>query len=123
MPFAQQAEPHGVVPASQQQLLVGSVHVPLQHPFPQAVYPAAHPHFPVDASRQAIPAEQHLGPHEVVPDGQVAASARKGFNSTAPTVAPTLAPIALRAVRRLRGAAIARARSSNPRSVTASSYP
>jgi hypothetical protein len=106
-----------VVPASQQQLVAGSVHVPLQQPFPQAVKPAAQPHFPLDASRHAMPAEQHLGPHGVVPDGQ-AASARNGFNSTAPTVAPTLMPMALRAVRLLRGVAIARAKSSNPRSVT-----
>ena len=35
-PLAQHAEPHGVVPFSQQQLFAGSVHVPLQQPVPHA---------------------------------------------------------------------------------------
>ena len=117
MPFAQHADPHGVVPDSQQQLCAGSVHVPLQQPVPHAEKPAAHPHFPVEASRQATPAAQQRGPHGVVPAAQ-AASARKGFSRTAPAAAPMLAPMALRAVRLLFGRAKARDNSSNPLSVT-----
>ena len=71
----------------------------------------------------AAPEEQQLGPHGVVPAGQVAvtASARKGFTRTAPTVAPKLAPMAFSAVRLLLGRASALDSSSNPLSVTRSS--
>jgi len=48
-PAAQHAGPQGTLPDGQQQLVVGSEHVPLQQLEPQRVDPAGHPHVDVDA--------------------------------------------------------------------------
>jgi hypothetical protein len=108
IPDGQHVGPHGVVPAGQQQAPAGLVLVQVsalpQQREPQRAVPAGQPQVAVLALAHATPAGQQLGPlvvepHGVVPAGQAAASARKGFRTAAATPAASAAPV-VRSMRR-----------------------
>jgi len=122
-PLAQHASPHGVSPAAQQQFVVALMHVPVQQNgcsrlaglVPHRTWPAAHPHVPVLALRQATPAAQQLVPHGV--PLQVAAAPRNGLSTLAAAAAPAAPTNSLSTPLRLVCPAVAFDSSSN-RSLT-----
>ena len=83
-PLLQQACPHGVVPAGQQQPLAGS--------------------------EQVWPLAQHPVPHACAPAGHVTALPRNGRRRVAPAVAASVTPRSFNAPRLEVGAAMARLR-------------
>src|SRR5581483_7288098 len=138
---AQQLFPHGTWPCVHAATAVAHVEVDglahavpvLQQADPQGVVRTGHPHTPLAASRHAIPRWQQQGPHGVVPAAHgegptlvgpehvTLALPRKGLSTVATAAPPAATPNILRTLRRLCGAPIALARSSN-RSLMASSF-